>query len=92
MRRFSRTASGGLVLEQRLVQPALHADRAAMHPADGPAALQLVQVPPHGRGRDLEPAAEVLDAVDAVVADQGAQVVPALRRQRFLVQFPVDEF
>ena len=74
-----------LVGEHRLVQPALHAHRAAMHAPDGAALFQLIQIPPHGRRRNLQLAAQILDADDAAVADQRPQVVPAPRRQLFLI-------
>ena len=47
--------------------------------------VQHVEVPAHGRGGHLELAAEILDADDSAVANQRAQVVPTLRRQRFFI-------
>ena len=82
----------GLVSEHRLIQPAVHAHRPPVHPPNGAAALQLVQIPPHRRCGNLQLAAKVLDPDHAPIANQRPQIVPPLRRQRFLIGTRDDVF
>jgi hypothetical protein len=50
-----------------------------------PDSVQLIQVPPHRGGRDLQAGGKSLDADHALPANQFAQIVEAPWRQLFVI-------
>ena len=72
----------GLVIEQRLFQPAFDADRAAVDALQLAALLQFLEIAPRRGGGNAQLPADLLQADHAPRADQFPQTGQPLRRQR----------